>query len=56
MIVIGGTFAATLIKFPISTCVSALVEGSKAVFVDRKEDSVSHPVPWTQVCLRGGPE
>ena len=39
MIVIGGTFAATLIKFPISTCVSALVEGSKAVFVDRKEDS-----------------
>ena len=37
MIVIGGTFAATLIKFPVATCVHALVDGTKVVFRDRKE-------------------
>jgi chemotaxis protein MotA len=40
MIVVGGTFAATLIKFPLATCYHALVDGTAAVFRDRKEGSV----------------
>ena len=41
MIVIGGTFAATLIKFPLATCFHALVDGTRAVFRDRKEGSAN---------------
>ena len=36
MIVVGGTFAATLIKFPLTTCMSVFIDGIKAAFVDRK--------------------
>ena len=39
LIVIGGTFAATLIKFPIATFATALVDGTKAAFIDRGDDS-----------------
>ena len=41
MIVVGGTFAATLIKFPLTTCMSAFIDGIKVAFVDRKEDPES---------------
>ena len=39
LIVIGGTFAATLIKFPIATFATALADGTKAAFIDRGDDS-----------------
>ncbi len=41
MIVIGGTFAATLIKFPVSTCIHALADGTKVVFRERKESATN---------------
>jgi len=39
LIVIGGTFAATLIKLPIATFATALADGTKAAFIDRGADS-----------------
>ena len=39
LIVLGGTFTATLIKFPVSTFLTALVDGTKAVFLERRDDS-----------------
>jgi len=39
LIAIGGTLAATLIKFPIATFATALEDGTKAAFIDRGDDS-----------------
>ena len=38
LIVLGGTFAATLIKFPMKIVFSAFAIGVKAAFVNEKED------------------
>ena len=38
LIVVGGTFAATLIKFPMKIVFSAFATGLKAAFVNEKED------------------
>ena len=38
LIVLGGTFAATLIKFPMKIVFSAFATGVKAAFVNEKED------------------
>lgn len=38
LIVIGGTFAATVMKFPINNVFVAFAVGVKAAFVERKED------------------
>ena len=40
-LVIGGTFAATMIKFPVAICFRALVDGTKVVFRDRKESATN---------------
>ena len=37
LIVIGGTTAAVLIKFPLKTCIESFIEGLKTAFVDRSE-------------------
>ena len=39
LIVVGGTFAATMVKFPISGVFVALPVGFKAAFVNEKEDA-----------------
>lgn len=38
LIVVGGTFAATLVKFPMKIVFSAFATGVKAAFVNEKED------------------
>ena len=37
LIVLGGTAAAVLIKFPLKTCLESFIEGLKTAFVDRSE-------------------
>lgn len=37
LIVIGGTTAAVLIKFPLRTCIASFIEGLNTAFVDRSE-------------------
>lgn len=37
LIVLGGTTAAVLIKFPLKTCFESFIEGLKTAFVDRSE-------------------
>lgn len=37
LIVIGGTTAAVLIKFPLKTCIESFIEGIMTAFVDRSE-------------------
>lgn len=39
LIVVGGTFAATLIKFPISNLAGALWDGIKVAFISRRTDA-----------------
>ena len=40
LIVVGGTGAAVLIKFPLKICIESFVEGLKTAFVDRSEQSL----------------
>lgn len=37
LIVVGGTAAAVLIKFPLKICIESFVEGLKTAFIDRSE-------------------